>query len=1251
MIINKIILKNLTSIEGEQTIDFTVEPLRSAGLFAITGDTGAGKSTILDAICLALYGKAPRFENAEKIKYEEMELADGTNARIKPSDARGILRRGCKEGSATIEYALPDGSRYEAAWTLRVKRTGTYDRAQRSLRRLSPHKESIPEGEIDRHIVDTIGLDYAQFTRTVLLAQNSFANFLRASRSEKSALLEKLTGTEIYGRISQKIHEMTSDAEHRVTDLDHIIAGILHDKLAPEELDALHEECNLLTARNEAIATRRALIERQIAWLDQFEAATRLVSDREAEYGNAHKECMAARTDELALQRYDDVLEVQPLYQEITMRRRDIEHAKEQEGHIAADIAQEQQLLQKAAIALDNAHEQTAEAENHLALRRPAISRGHVLSGEISEAEGQLRKADEQLREARLYLDERRGNLALKKEQLAATQQRHETQQLHAQALAVHRTMFDKVDLIKDKLTALNTETHRNEESHKKTLELQKQLAEIKSATEKMEKVQHDNEDRMATLKSELLIHQQSNHGHDSSLLQQHFADLRNRLLGLERADALWTRISTGYEEIEEKRAALSRLEASQKQLRADVARSERDTAIREEVYKRLQVALTLSRSENIVQLRKQLKEGTACPVCGATHHPYHSETERELGELLNNLEKEFNEAAEELAAARQQLADLHTRLAGDEGRLEADRHHLEEREARQKADVEEWQACKDLDPTFADCSPTVARQARHLMISLLIDNTRQAAETARKELETFNFHQGHINRLNEQIALLDAQMQDGRTRLDDLRTQYKIATANAEEADRIMTLSDRSCGELYSDLDGLITVSGWFTEWKNSADRFRQHLANLYDDWTKTSQDINDLQRSATLLQEEVKSAEYACRQSTLHEQQALDARDATRETLEGKRAELRQLLGDGTPEDEERTLQQHIDRARAAETAARTAHADTAGRLHGLQGTQKSLNENRRRRQEEYSAKMSELDLWILRFNAAHSPLQFAELESIFAAGRDWRALREQIDRLKERLTLADNRLQAARQQLMELRNTPAQPTGEADESREALTQTAATLSDEAATVGERLTQARLRLLSHERCLQQAAERQSTLDAARRDAEEWRRLNALLGSADGNKFRLLAQSHTFAYLVVCANAQLRQFSARYELHPLTGTLNLEIIDRDMFDEHRYVTSLSGGETFVVSLALALGLASLSGSNLAIGTLFIDEGFGNLDHDSLELVMSALSHLDNQQGRKVGVISHTEQIRSQISPQIHLVKQPGGGRSTIEIV
>ena len=193
-------------------------------------------------------------------------------------------------------------------------------------------------------------------------------------------------------------------------------------------------------------------------------------------------------------------------------------------------------------------------------------------------------------------------------------------------------------------------------------------------------------------------------------------------------------------------------------------------------------------------------------------------------------------------------------------------------------------------------------------------------------------------------------------------------------------------------------------------------------------------------------------------------------------------------------------------------------------------------------------------------------------------------------------------------------------------------------------------LRLQQHDSCLAQAAQYDEALKDANNDAEEWKRLNDLLGSADGRKFRELAQSYTFGFLVEQANCHLKQLTPRYELSHIPGTLVLEIIDRDMFDEHRYVSSLSGGETFVVSLALALGLASLSSQSLNIGSLFIDEGFGNLDRASLDLVMLALSNLETHQGRKVGVISHTDQIRSQISPQIRLVRLPGEGRSRIEV-
>ena len=192
--------------------------------------------------------------------------------------------------------------------------------------------------------------------------------------------------------------------------------------------------------------------------------------------------------------------------------------------------------------------------------------------------------------------------------------------------------------------------------------------------------------------------------------------------------------------------------------------------------------------------------------------------------------------------------------------------------------------------------------------------------------------------------------------------------------------------------------------------------------------------------------------------------------------------------------------------------------------------------------------------------------------------------------------------------------------------------------------------KLRLHENAVRNAEKMEEKIRAAYENYEEWSRLNKLFGSSDGKKFRNWAQGYTFATLVEHANQQLRQLSPRYELQATAGSLDLEIIDREMFDQRRYVHSLSGGETFVVSLALALALASLSSNNLAIGSLFIDEGFGHLDRDSLDIVMNALANLENTQGRKVGVISHTEQIQQQISPRIHVCKRPVGGSSEIVI-
>lgn len=159
---------------------------------------------------------------------------------------------------------------------------------------------------------------------------------------------------------------------------------------------------------------------------------------------------------------------------------------------------------------------------------------------------------------------------------------------------------------------------------------------------------------------------------------------------------------------------------------------------------------------------------------------------------------------------------------------------------------------------------------------------------------------------------------------------------------------------------------------------------------------------------------------------------------------------------------------------------------------------------------------------------------------------------------------------------------------------------------------------------------------------AEQWGKLNKLVGSADGTKFKVIAQSYTLNLLLLHANKHLAYLSKRYKLQQVPGTLALQVVDCDMCDEVRTVYSLSGGESFLISLALALGLSSLSSNNLKVESLFIDEGFGSLDADSLRTAMEALEQLQ-MQGRKIGVISHVQEMSERISVQVQLRKLVNG--------
>lgn len=1249
MKILKITVNNLTSIEGEFTIDFTKEPLRSAGLFAITGDTGAGKSTLLDAVSLALYNSAPRFDDvAENTPREDLERAGEEVQRVQEKNVVNMLRRGRKKGGCAVTFETAEGETWEAEWNIRLTRNGTYAAPERCLRRLTPKKEEVGRSEIARRIEEITHLNYAQFSRTVMLSQNSFSYFLKAKRGEKSALLEKLTGTEIYGEISQKIWRETQAAGEAVQALDNRMAGMLHDRLEAAELAELKERLNLIDAQLKTTTEAAAAVKAQLQWLKDFDLAANTLKARENEEAEAQRNVTAMRREELALARYDEVVPMQPLFLEITMRRNDIAGMKAQDSDFAAEI----QVLAKDIVAgrkaLDTAKERTADAAKQLAMKRPDIDRGHTVSGEIAAASEQLRKQEEGVASATKALDDRVAYLASKNEQSEKADKTVDRLQLHKQSLEVHHTMFDRFDLMKDKLGMLRTETDRGEANRRELQEKTRRQGELKLASEAAEKEQHVHEARLNALKSTLSIHIQAVRGLDSTALQQRAADSTTRLAALRHAAALWQHISEGYLRIADRRAAQKREAVELAQKQTELARAENELKGLEEAFDRVRTTVTLSNSENIQKLRKQLKEGEACPVCGATHHPYHTETERELGELLTALGKEFADLQKRTEQRRNTVTTLRETIASDAARLKADATALAETEARQKADCEEWRQCAYLDPSFDDASATVNREARRLMIEALIDNTTKAVDEAGRELANYNSHQAQINTLNEQITELTATMGNNHTYIDNLRTELRIAAAAVKDLQAQIALSEKSTGELYTDLDRMITLSGWFATWKSNPDGFRTRLGDLYSDWNRTCTELESAQRTRDLLREEIKGAEGNVVEARKLLTASQNMRNATKETLDNKHNELKRLFGNESPASATERLEKAVANAREEENDVRRAYELTKGRLQTVEGKRENLTLQLNKQTQLLRQLSEELDLAIARFNGSHSPVQFAELEQIFSENANRRETRHEIERRQKQLTLAQNNLKTARTALTDLQARHDRPAQTGEEVRPELEQKLQHLTELTNNLQEELMRGRTRLLSHENCEQRAAALAEERNKAQKNAEEWQRLNILLGSSDGKKFRTLAQGYTFGYLVEHANFHLRRLSPRYELQNIPGTLTLEIIDRDMFDRHRYVNSLSGGETFVVSLALALGLASLSGRNLAIGSLFIDEGFGNLDSDSLALVMQVLSNLEDVQGRKVGIISHTEQIRSQISPQIKLEKKPGGASQIV---
>lgn len=423
----------------------------------------------------------------------------------------------------------------------------------------------------------------------------------------------------------------------------------------------------------------------------------------------------------------------------------------------------------------------------------------------------------------------------------------------------------------------------------------------------------------------------------------------------------------------------------------------------------------------------------------------------------------------------------------------------------------------------------------------------------------------------------------------------------------------------------------------------------------SKASTILNNAQESTSICA--TKLAEHKALTTNLISQEknkkeayekALQAWNNTKKEMEEWQAQYQQILNGEEPDAAEQRLTAAKDEATKAADDQNENINKLKTELANSKGSHQTMLSQNKTTKETLQTKEKELDLWIEEYNKQltkksiePSLIDRNTIREMLHSAEDWNAIRQEKDEMEKAVASTTALYQSAENvHQQHLEHQPAQ-------TRDALL----AIQQEYQERSQRneLIAANARMQNHQEAVKQLGDKAEALKLVTQEKDDWTAITDAIG-ADGKTLRKIAQCYTLSFLITHANQEIRKFNSRYELQQVKHSLGIRVIDHDRADDIRDTTSLSGGETFIVSLGLALGLSALSSRNISFENLFIDEGFGTLDPDTLATVIDSLAMLQSSQDKKVGVISHTDTMSERITTQIRIIKNGNSGSSHIEI-
>ncbi len=1126
----KLTIQNIASIENA-VIDFDAQPLANSEVFLITGKTGAGKSTILDAICLALYADTPRLDGTKM----QGDTKDGDKG-VKINDPRQLLRRNTSEASVSLTFIGSNGVNYEAVWSVsraRKKLSGNIQPKEWQLKNLDTNVILTKDKEIEAEIKLAIGLDFSQFCRTTMLAQGEFTRFLNSNDNDKAEILEKITGVDVYSKIGAKIYAITSQKEQAWKTIQQQVEGT--KTLTDEEIEEKRNQLSALNNQQKNVETESEKDAAKRDWLNHDTELNQAIETATNELQQAKKaiESEEFKAKETLINNWNATIDARGWLTEVQKAEATIKEQElfiEQNAEYFAQIRGGQRFAENAAFDLSK---QIADIDSFLDTEKdkaPIYENAQTIVSKLTTISA-----------GREAISKSNANIEKENKQLTETLE------------PAHNKALSEAKAAKESFETQAAKVKQQEEEVKKL-----NLSELRT--------QRDNANNL----------------------------LRDISTAKERIEEL----NSAKEQKENTRKALENQKASIEEKKGKLA--DMDSEIHDAEIKKNTCKENLEKQKDTVDkfataLRLKLKVGDTCPVCQQkieTELPH----ENDLQVLVEGLQQAFTDAEK----AYNDLVDVKNKLNA-EINTESEAYNRAQNDF-----VKDQSVALAEEKALSACKKCGIELTENTLSALtdLENSTTKTKEELDSKIKKGEEKEADVKELRDELDSMHKNIDSLKEKESQAEKAVNDSKAKIKTDQRLIEEKQKDIDDAAQKLRELITCGNWKNDWNKSPQNFGEELsfaAKTYQDKSQKKQEMES--KLNTIKETNLNIASVI--------NSIVEAVPQWNNVTVTNIAKVDHLLNKAND------LKDNVTKA-----------------LTNLDLAKKSFSNNNQLL-SNFTAKNQQLPISKL------TELQAYKYEDIAQFDAEQKQHRDNVVSKETLLNNAQKNKNEHQQKKPELT---------ANDAIESILERIEVNKKQLEEIGEQRGSINQELKTDAENKQKLGALINEANNKKTDYQKWSRMNQFIGDATGNKFRKIAQSYILSSLIHTANSYMKTLTDRYTLKVTPGTFVISIEDAYQGFVSRAASTISGGESFLVSLSLALALSDI-GQTLSVDTLFIDEGFGTLSGEPLQKAVETLRSLHSKAGRHVGIISHVEELQERIPVQIQVNQEGNNSSSTIKII